>query len=227
MTTERESFTTIERQAHEHEPLLVEFATALQKHTFYPKGHPMVHASAERLHAHLSDALATHGTLSIGVARQQLVIDGEPTGDTHPMLRDLATLLHRQQIGALVLTPGVQRDELSEVLSTLGSDVANPADDAAAVAMLSLEGRWPNVQFFRQSFDRLQLGGEGADGAADEDVDVVRVNDLWIGLARAALAGDAAEDSGRILNDPDYIAGAIDSKRGDGKYEHVIASYFQ
>ncbi|MGQ0640829.1 MAG: hypothetical protein ACT4P6_08705 [Gemmatimonadaceae bacterium] len=224
MSTERESFATIERPAHEHEPLLVEFATALQKHTFYPKGHPIVTASAERLHTHLSETLARHGIMSIGVARQQLVIDGEPTGDSHPMLRDLATLLHRQQVGAVVLSDGVQREELSEVLSTLGSDTGSQADSDGAVAMLSLEGRWPNVQFFRQTFDRLQLG---SDGASDEDLEIARINDLWIGLARAALAGDVPEDSGRILNDPDFLGGVIDAKRGDGQYEHVIANYFQ
>ncbi len=223
MTTERDSFATIERPAHEHEPLLVEFATALQKHTFYPKGHPMVTASAERLHGHLSGALAKHGVISIGVARQQLLIDGEPTGDTHAMLRDLAALLHRQQIGALVLSDGIEVDELSEVLTTLGSDAGNQVDSEGGTALLSLEGQWSHVQFLRQSFERLQLG----DGTDTDDVDVARINDLWIGLARAALAGEAPEDGGRILNDPDYIGGAIDSKRGDRTYEHVIANYFQ
>ena len=173
MSTDRESFATIERVASEHEPLLVEFATALQKHTFYPKGHPLVTASAERLHTNLAEALARHGTISIGVARQQLVIDGEPTGDSHPMLRDLASLLHRQQIGAVVLADGLQREELSEVLSTLGSDASAQAESDGAAALLALEGRWPNIQFFRQSFDRLQLG---TDGTSDEDVEIGRAS---------------------------------------------------
>ncbi|MEW5916889.1 MAG: hypothetical protein AB1762_10805 [Gemmatimonadota bacterium] len=215
-------FTTIERPAHEHEPLLVEFATALQKHTFYPKGHPMVTAAAQRLQQNLAEVLAKNGSLSIGVARQQLVVDGEPTGDSHTMLRDLASLLHKQQIGAVVLVEGIEVEELSDVLATLGSDASDVADEAAG--QLAIEGRWNHVQFFRQSFDRLQLGD---DGTSEEDVDTVRVNDLWLGLARAALAGDVPEDSGRILNDPDHIAGAIDAKRGDKGYEHVIASYFQ
>jgi hypothetical protein len=224
MSIDRESFATIDRPTSEHEQLLVEFATALQKHTFYPKGHPIVTASAERLHARFGDALARQGTMSIGVARQQLVIDGEPTGDTHPMLRDLASLLHRQQVGAVIFSEGMQRDELSDVLATLGSDASAQSDVEGATAMLALEGRWPNVQFFRQSFDRLQLG---TDGTSEEDLEIARVNDLWLGLARAALAGEAPEDSGRILNDPDYLGGVIDAKRGDRTYEHVIANYFQ
>ena len=222
--TERESVTTLDRAISEHEQLLVELATSLQKHTIYPKGHPIVAASAERVHARLCEVLAERTTLSIGVARQRLVIEGESTDDSHPILRDLATLLHRQQIGAVVLTDGVEREELSDVLNTLGSDAAHYANSDGAVSMLSLEGRWPHVQFFRMSFDRLQLGA--ADGN-DEAAEAGRVNELWLGLARAALAGDSFDDSGRILGDAEHIAGAIDSKRGDHSYEHVIAGYFQ
>jgi hypothetical protein len=223
MTTDRDQSATIERQAHEHEPLLVEFATALQKHTFYPKGHPMVTASAERLHGHLSEALAKQGVISIGIARQQLIIDGEAIGDSQVMLRDLAALLHRQQIGALVLSDGIEVEELSEVLTTLGSDAANHSEGEGSATLLSLEGHWSHVQFFRQSFDRLQLGDNGD----ADDVEVARINDLWIGLARAALFGESPDDGGRILNDAKFIGGAIDSKRGDRTYEHVIANYFQ
>ncbi len=224
MTTEREPFTTMERVVSEHEQLLVEFATSLHKHTIYPKGHPVVLASAERVHARMSELLAERGSLSIGVARQQLVIEGERTDDAHPILRDLAQLLHRQQIGAVVLTDGVELEELSDVLGTLGTEAAHHVDGDATVAMLALEGRWPHAQFFRMSFDRLQLG---SDDALDEDREGNHVNELWIGLARAALAGETAEDSGRILSDPEHIAGAIDAKRGDHAYEHVIAGYFQ
>lgn len=226
MSAERDPVSTIERAISEHENLLVEFATSLQKHTFYPKGHPIVMASAERLHARLCEVLAVKSALSIGVAKQQLLIEGESTDGTHPILRDFANLLHRQQIGAVVLTDGIEREELSDVLATLGLDAAKHADGIeGTMGMLSLEGRWPHAQFFRMSFDRLQLGNDGE--SAEQDVEVSRVNELWIGLARAALAGEVAEDSGRILSDPEHIAGAIDSKRGDFAYEHVIAGYFQ
>ncbi len=224
MSAESDPVSTIERAISEHEHLLVELATSLQKHTFYPKGHPIVMASAERLHARLCEVLAVKSALSIGVAKQQLLIEGERTDDTHPILRDFAQLLHRQQIGAVVLTDGIEREELSDVLATLGADVAKHADGDGTLAMLSLEGRWPHAQFFRMSFDRLQMGN-GESG--EEDVEVTRVNELWIGLARAALAGEVGEDSGRILSDADHIAGAIDAKRGDYAYEHVIAGYFQ
>lgn len=224
MSDERDPVTTIERAISEHETLLVEFATSLQKHTFYPKGHPIVMASAERLHARLCEVLALKSSLSIGVAKQQLLIEGEKTDDTHPILRDFASLLHRQQIGAVILTDGIEREELSDVLATLGADAAKHADGDTA-GMLALEGRWAHAQFFRMSFERLQLGDAGE--AAEEDADASHVNELWIGLARAALAGEVAEDSGRILSDPDDIAGAIESRRGDHAYEHVIAGYFQ
>lgn len=225
MSAERDPVSTVERAISEHETLLVEFATSLQKHTFYPKGHPIVMASAERLHAHLSDVLAEKNTLSIGVAKQQLLIEGEKTDDQHPILRDFATLLHRQQIGAVVLTEGIEREELSDVLATLGADAANHAEGDGTLAMLSLEGRWPHAQFFRMSFDRLQMGTD--EDATEEAIEGGRVNELWVGLARAALAGEVAEDSGRILTDPEHIAGAIDAKRGDYAYEHVVAGYFQ
>jgi hypothetical protein len=220
--TNSNSFAAIERATSEYETLLVEFATSLQKHTFYPSGHPIVVASADRLHARLCDALDACGSLAVGVARQQLVVDGVPLGDDHPILRDLAALLHRQQLAAMVLHRGVERDELSEVLTTLGTEALQDSDNEQVSDLLALEGRWPHVLFTRQSFDRLQMGFD--DGSAD-DADEARVNDLWLGLARVALAGGRDETGGRI-DDAAQLAAALHAQIAAGE-ETSVAGYVQ
>ncbi len=64
---------------------LIELSAALQKHAMYPPGHPVLGPSAESVFSRLSVLLASHGSLSIGVAREQLIIEGVATDSTHAL----------------------------------------------------------------------------------------------------------------------------------------------
>ncbi|MDP3774607.1 MAG: hypothetical protein Q8Q85_10115 [Gemmatimonadales bacterium] len=84
---------------------LIEFSIALHKHAMYPGGHPTLGPAAENVAARLSGLLAERGTLALGVARDQLVIEGVATDRRNPVLRDLAERLHRHHLGSGVVRP--------------------------------------------------------------------------------------------------------------------------
>ena len=86
---------------------LIEFSAALQKHAMYPAGHPVLGPSAESVFSRLSVLLASHGSLSIGVAREQLIIEGVATDSSHALLRSLADRLHHHELGAISFAEGV------------------------------------------------------------------------------------------------------------------------
>src|SRR5215210_3434582 len=83
----------------DHADLLVELAVAVHKNAIYPGTHPLLVASVDSLARRMSALLDQRATLSIGVARRQLIIEGVATDEDHPILRDLAARLHRHQIG--------------------------------------------------------------------------------------------------------------------------------
>jgi len=93
---------------------LIEFSIALNKFAMYPGGHPSLQPAIEGLVRKLDQLLAERGTLSVGVARQQLVIEGVATDTKNPVLKDLAGRLHRHHLGAITFSRGVETPELIE-----------------------------------------------------------------------------------------------------------------
>ncbi len=180
--------TTQERKALPRElaDFLIEFSIALHKHAMYPGGHPTLGPAAEGVARRLESLLLERGTLSLGVARDQLVIEGVATDPRNPVLHDLANRLHRHHLGAVSFARGVTWNELEETLKVLALD-ADRGHEPLGLRPRDQIPHWPHVQLFPLTFDRLELVG-GPEG--DGEVSGGRSAQLWVGLARAALAAD-------------------------------------
>ncbi len=168
---------------------LIEFSIALHKHAMYPGGHPTLEPAAEGVARRLESLLLERGSLSLGVASDQLVIEGVATDPRNPVLHDLATRLHRHHLGAVSFTRGVTWHELEQALKVLAVE-SDRTGDPLGLRPREQIPRWPHLQLFPLTFERLELvgGPEGVeDGAA---VSGGRAAHLWVGLARAALAAD-------------------------------------
>ena len=171
---------------------LIELSIALHKHAVYPGDHPTLGPAAEGVARRLDSLLATRGKLSLGVARNQLIIEGVATDPKNPVLHDLAQRLHRHHLGALSFSRGVSPFELQEALKLIAADADRGADPIGLRPFAEIP-RWPHLELYPLTFDRLELvggseGAEGGDGSAA--VTGGRGALLWVGLARAALAAD-------------------------------------
>jgi len=156
---------------------LVQLSIALHKSAAYPPRHPMVAAAADVAVKTLSRLLCQRPTLALGVARNQLIIDGEATDPGHPVLRELAQRLYRRQVGGLTFTPGVEPDEFSELLRALnGEDREGHPTDALP--------QWPHVRLHALAFDQLRLADETDRG---ESLDETGLQQLWSDLVESAL----------------------------------------
>jgi hypothetical protein len=200
---------------------LVELSIAVQKYAMYPGGHPSLAASTGALTRRAERLLDHRPNLVFGVARRQLIIDGVATDPDHPVLRRLAEGLHRHHLGAVSLTRGLEPDELGLALRALASEAER--DGALGLAPTGEIPEWPHVHFHPLTFDHLELADseKGADGKAD-----VRAAELWVGLARAAMAGSrsAAPDE-PVPTEPSVVAQAIDERHGAEAYDQVIVGY--
>ena len=199
---------------------LVELSIALHKHAMYPEGHPSLQPAAAAVTQRASLLLEDRASLSLGVARHQLVIEGVATDPKHPVLRELAARLHRHHLGAVTFRRGVDVPEVADALKTLAVEAERTGRP------LGLEGperlkAWPHVQLHALTYERLELaeqGGRPTEGDA-------RAAQLWVGLARAALA-TAPDDA--TPTEPAVIAQAIDAGvtgGGDAAYDQVIVGY--
>jgi len=197
---------------------LIELSIALHKHAMYPQGHPSLAPAAAGVTRRSALLLENRSTLSLGVARRQLVIEGIATDPKHPVLGELAERLHRHHLGALTFRKGVEPAEVADVLKTLAVD-AERAGQPLGLGDPERLRAWPHVQLHSLTYERLELVGEGAPAEG------ARAAQLWVGLARAALALQP-EDDQPMATEPTVIAQAIDAhERGATAYDQVIVGY--
>ncbi|HEY0025425.1 MAG TPA: hypothetical protein VGB24_21240 [Longimicrobium sp.] len=195
---------------------LVELAIALQHHGVYPAGHPFLARSAEGVVRRLDTVLLDRASLSFGVARRQLVIEGVATDESNPVLSGLADRLHRHRVGAVTLRRGLDVDEVSAFLCFL----ARETEPGRPPREWGNEG-WPHASLHSLSYAQLELTGDGAadDGHATAGV---RAAQLWVGLARAALASGTDTDE---TPEPAVVAKAIEQNAHAVAYDQVIVGY--
>lgn len=196
---------------------LVQFSIALHKHATYPPGHPSLATALDAVLDRLADLLRDRELLSIGISRQQLLIEGVATDPDNPVLRELAQRLHRQQLGALRLMVGIEAEELSEVLSILGPE---PLAGAKPLGLRPAEelNRHPHVRMVPMAFDQLAIADEAAPPLLEG-----RGQELWLSLAAAALIG-TGDGSDETL-DPAVVAREINRRPQNATYDRVIVTY--
>ena len=211
---------------------LIEFSIGLQKYAIYPPGHPMLGSTSADLSGRLVTLLKERQSLSLGVARHQLIIEGVATDDANPVLRELATRLHRHQLGAVKFSQGVTETELDDMLATVSVD-AGRLPRPLGLESAEVLTQWPHTRLYPMTFAQLQLIEEHP--SADADADQIKASGagsrsaaLWIGLARAALITDLgvtidSEDS--ASTDPAVVARAIEENKRDEAYDQVVVGY--
>ncbi|MGH7485230.1 MAG: hypothetical protein ACREMY_06435, partial [bacterium] len=228
--TPRPGVTTLSRELAD---FLLEFSITLNKHAIYPSKHPLLDVAIDGVANRLGLLFnEERDSLSIGVARRQLIIEGVATDPLNPVLKELAQRLHKHHVGAIKFVRGMTRDELADALSALAMDPVRTekpiGHDLARVGEL-----WEHVRFFPLTYDRLQLIDDDATGNAPnmDQMAAGRATQLWIGLARAALVSDTSagahvtESDESTALEPATVARAIDEHEREEAYDQVIVGY--
>ena len=198
---------------------LIELSIALHKHTMYPEGHPSLEPAVVAVTRRAEHLFEGRSSLALGVARNQLVIEGVATDPKNPLLAELAGRLHRHHLGAVTFQRGVRVNEVVDLLRTLAVD----AERTGAPLGLGPPERlraWEHVRLHPVTYERLELlhGDEQAPGG-------LRGTQLWVGLARAALMADEDGEAPPPSSEPSVIAKAIDEHPRSAAYDQVIVGY--
>jgi hypothetical protein len=199
----------------------------------YPEDHPSLGPAAAGVLRRADALLQDRASLSLGVARNQLVIEGVATDPRHPVLAELAGRLHRHHLGAISFSRGVEAGEVQDMLRTLAVE-ADRTGQPLGLGDPARLAAWQHVRLHPMTYERLELLDKSpnepdvdADGRSAEESGRdarVRGAQLWIGLARAALAGQIGEDDAPPTK-PAVIAKAIDDHPRGEAYDQVIVGY--
>lgn len=220
------STTQPEGLSQELNELLLELGLSLQRYALYPGGHPSVDAAVAALTRRLDLLLLEREALSLGVARRQLVVEGVATEASHPVLRSVAERLHRHRVGVVTFRRGVVPAELSAALRAVSEDPERTGDPLG-LRPREAATEWPHVRFHPLTYEQLQLAAEET---AEEERDQAlqargtAAAELWVGLARAALAKETWREEEHDA-DPAQVAAAINQHHGVQAYDQVIVGF--
>jgi len=210
---------------------LIELSIALHKHAMYPEGHPSLAPAAAGLTRRAEHLFEERTTLALGVARQQLVIEGVATDPKNPLLSELAGRLHRHHLGAVTFHRGLRITEVVDVLKTLAAEAERTGQPLGLGPPEQLRA-WDHVRLHPVTYERLELLQEDDQAALSADGKSARERglhgaQLWVGLARAALSAEAmaSEDGPPPATEPSVIAKAIDERQNNAAYDQVIVGY--
>lgn len=214
---------------------LIELSISLHKHAMYPEGHPSLAPAAAGVVRRGESLLQDRSSIALGVARNQLVIEGVATDPKHPVLAELAGRLHRHHLGAITFSRGLEPLEVQDMLRTLGVE-ADRTGQPLGLGDPARLSAWKHIRLHPMTYERLELLDQApaqptdlASDASSGDEEFtrdarVRGAQLWIGLARAALVGQIGEDEAPPTK-PAVIAKAIDNHVQSEAYDQVIVGY--
>ncbi|HEX6644593.1 MAG TPA: hypothetical protein VF037_07945, partial [Gemmatimonadales bacterium] len=192
---------------------LVEFSIVLHKRAMYPSGHPQLEASADRFVRRLDTLLARRESVTLGVARHQLVIEQVTTDPSNALLRELAKRLHRHRIASVRFSGGTTLEEIDALLGALSADPFR--GEGPLGARLAHATDWTHIELHAAAYDRLAL-------EAEPESDEARARrDRWIELAQAAVAAEPAEPD----DDESLIVANIAPADREVEYDRVVTSY--
>lgn len=198
---------------------LLDFGVAVQKHAIYPAGHPQLTAAVERVMKRLDAAMANNRSISMGIARTQVVIEGVATDPNNSLMKELAQRFHCHRLGSITISPEVLRDELADFLVASSKD----EHEGPQIALAAQTERWPHIALTAVVYDKLELMGEEESGLTSDEAKQAGAKLIWIALARATLLlgeGGATDD----LLDPAVLANALNERKDDPAYDQTIVS---
>src|SRR5204862_2930434 len=138
---------------------LIELSIALHKHSMYPERHPSLAPAAASVTRRAEHLFENRTTLALGVARQQLVIEGVATDPKHPLLAELAGRLHRHHLGAVTFHRGIRSAEVADVLRTLASEADRTGEPLGLGPPERLRA-WEHIRLHSLTYERLELLNE-------------------------------------------------------------------
>ncbi|HXH05744.1 MAG TPA: hypothetical protein VNI83_04050, partial [Vicinamibacterales bacterium] len=203
---------------------VVEFARACKAAaravSLYPTGHPAIGSTLARLVEAAAQA-ADGGALALDVQPGRLLVAGAAPARPDPALGELADLLHRHQIGSLVVRSGTDADTWRALLLLLArAPEENLAD--GGIARLWTRTGGPSVEIREIDYAEVLRERAGAAAVIDEVVAACLKGTPTLGLddeTMRALLG--------IVNDPPRLRELIDRLKeataAEGRGAHAAA----
>lgn len=220
--------------------LLSEFVYALniarRQVLSYPPGHPMVATATAKFIAIVPRLLEFCNDVTLGVARDTLLVEGEVLDAANPVFRDLAKNLFSVRIASLTITRELTEDEVCRFFDLFNQPPEQLAEAGSIDQVLAASG-----------FRGIKAQGIDFSAFSTTEVDVVQAPKtkvlesdaalLWKLFANGMIKGSIDPDGQRYLStgslDPILLAEVMNQEQvgTDGplerSYDEAISTFLQ
>ncbi len=216
----------------------------------YPPGHIQITKSIERAYEILRQLFEIRPEMTLGVAKDTLLVGQDYLDQKNPVYRDFALSMHQQGIAAVTFFRGLDKDELvrfHRVLTTKPEDIRGLGGIEKVISNLSI----PHIRILPIDYGSFHLteeeeifrplakaGGEdkaGVKGGVGDKAGVGVWQDFVYHLTEGKLAGSgehgvSLKDAGQI--DPAELARLLNERKLDANvalesYDHIITTHIR
>lgn len=181
---------------------LVRMGRAVQKANIYPEGHPAVPGAVDLFLQALNQALEDKPVLSIGIASDRFLVDGEPIEEKHGVLPWLAQHMHERGLAAIELDRNVPESTVVRFVRWLAGPVGASNDEAAS----ALDG----IVLTKFDYTRARFAEDPAVATA-ADSDSIRA---WQSMMGGMAVGFGLNTDGWDSDAPEALAQRISAAVG-------------
>lgn len=195
---------------------VVELNVARRSVGLYPTGHSFVKSAIDRAYALLMELLATRNTITIGIAKDSIVIGDHTLDKRIPAFKECALNFHVRGIASITFTTGLTKDELVGFLElTSGDDGPTGGELAEMAAKKGLTHVMP-VPINLSSFKFLEGSLREGEGLGYGEAALWR--DYVTGIMEGKVLSDVSPDM-LLEIPPEEVAGIIN----EAMPEHIDA----
>jgi hypothetical protein len=184
--------------------LITRLTVAFNRRRSYPVSHPLVQQAETQAFDMIVASLATQPSVSLGVGRDELLLDGQTVENGGASARELAERLRQRGVGGVTFDRQTTIDSLRSALAWLAPEAGEKPVKATELSI-------PGVAIAPIAYGRLALGDGVQDGATD-------VNAIWRALASVALLAELDDmgDNAKLMDLSTAYTGGGNGRGGRG-----------
>jgi len=199
-----------------------------RRHTLcYPDDHPLVRKSARAVVDLLARLLEFRSSLTLGIARDSLLVHGAVLDEKNPVFRKLASELFEQGIAAITFETGLTSDELLRFQHLAISRPEELAERGGLAAVCQQE-ELAHIRLSGIDYSAFSVSEEAEIGAVDAELEEQRAESLWDRFVGGLVEGTLDPQGTRIASravDPKLVAEYLNRSRKGTPAEEALASY--
>ena len=188
----------------------------------YPPEHPIIKNAIDRADQHLQELFEIRASITLGIAKDALIVDEYTLDRGNPVFKEFAKILHAKGIAAITFSAGLKQAELVRLHEIIIAQDGPIGNELAELAQKDIE----HVTFIPIDMKNFFfIEGTQRDEAARGGI----WENYVYGLLEGKLSGD---DGPGILSVPvetvaDAVNTAVSEESGEESYDRVITAYMR